>query len=222
MPILIFLLSPPCNPSCSSAPETPHHPLLSGQEAWEVRAVLLLWLSLLLTVPFDLSALSSGTSTLEDLISQYPTFDRPSLNVLFKRSPSQISAQVTLLALPLLHRPGKEGSYAALVLARLFSRTDAVRHLSDFLDWIATELEAGEREGEAHFVAALLEFLAIMPSLLPHEHLGLLEAFMGDKLLPHLRGGRTAASSGLVRKLSVKARGRWWVAKLGHHYTEGG
>ena len=83
------------------------------------------------------------------------------------------------------------------------------------------ELEEGDRENEAHFVSALFEFLAILPGLLAPEHLGRLEWFTTDVLLPHLRGSRTTASSGLVRKLAVKARGRWWVAKLGHTVHKG-
>jgi hypothetical protein len=119
-----------------------------------------------------------------------------------------------LLALQLLHRPGKEGAYAALVLARIYSRTDAVVGLSGFLDWAAEELHEGEREGEANFVASLLELLALLPGMLPPKYLGEVHAFTEERLLPHLRGGRTAASSGLVRKLAVKARGRWWIARL--------
>lgn len=90
-----------------------------------------------------------------------------------------------------------------------------------FLNWAGEEIKDGDREGEASFIASLLEFLAVLPNLIKGEHLGLLMEFMDDILLPHLRGSRTAASSGLIRKLAVKAKGRWWMAKLGRGYRNG-
>jgi len=57
LPLLGDLLSPPRSPSSSKTPATPHHPLLSTDEAWEICYVLPLWLSLLLTVPFNLFAI---------------------------------------------------------------------------------------------------------------------------------------------------------------------
>lgn len=122
----------------------------------------------------------------------------------------------------MLQRSGKEGAYAALVLARVFSRTDAVQGLAGFLDWAEAELREGDREGEANLVASILELLALLPSMLPQgEHLDTLERFTMYHLLPHLRGSRTAASSGLIRKLAIKARGRWWLTRLGQGKEEG-
>lgn len=119
-----------------------------------------------------------------------------------------------MLSLPLLHRPGKEGAYAALVLARVYCRPDAVAALPAFFTWVAGELEEGDKDSEANLVASLLEMLALLPGMLPPGHLHVLKAFTEDRLLPHLRGSRTAAGSSLVRKLAVKARGRWWVSRL--------
>jgi hypothetical protein len=214
LPILITLLSPPTSPSSSTSLSTPHHSIISGQEAWELRAVLLLWLALLLTVPFNLTALSPETPV-------NPPIDDPSLRALFTRPISELGRQVVILTLPLLHRPGKEGAYAALVLAKLYSRPDSVQAIPGFFAWARLELEEGERETEANLVASLFEFLAVLPSLLPPGHLPLLEDFTGSHLLPHLRGSRTAAGSGLIRKLAVKAKGRWWLARLGHGQKAG-
>jgi hypothetical protein len=119
-----------------------------------------------------------------------------------------------MLAVPLLHRPGKEGAYAALVLARVYSRPDAVDALPAFFRWAQAELEEGDRDAEANMVASMLSLLAVLPGMLPPGHLGVIKRFMEDGLLPHLRGSRTAANSSLVRKLAVKARGRWWVSRL--------
>ena len=169
---------------------------------------------MLLTVPFNLTALSPESPV------DHPIVD-PALQALFAQPISELGRQVTLLALPLLHRPGKEGAYAALVLARLYSRPDTVKSLYGLLDWIKIELREGERENEANFVASVFELLAIMPSLLAPQYLPLLEDFTAQILLPHLRGSRTAAGSGLIRKLAVKARGRWWIARLGHRQKAG-
>jgi hypothetical protein len=134
---------------------------------------------------------------------------------------ASLARQVISICVPLLSKPGKEGSYAGLVLARLYSRTDAVEHLPKFLEWTRLELEEGDREGEAIFVASLLGFLSLLPTMIPHHHLEHLEAFWTKVFLPHLRGSRTAAGSALVRKLAVKSRGRWWMAKLGKQKSTG-
>lgn len=206
--MLITLLSPPVTSTSSSF--TPHHPIIASQDAWELRAVLLLWLALLLTLPFNLRAMSSSSPSA-------PTYnvDLPSREKLFTTPTSDLAQKVTLLALPILHRQGKEGAYAALVLARLFSRSDSVPGSPGFLAWTEAEIMESEREGEANLVASVLEFMAVLPAMIAQDHLEMLRGFMDDSLLPHLRGSRTAASSGLVRKLAVKAKGRWWAAKLG-------
>lgn len=168
---------------------------------------------MLLTIPFDLAALSSDQSTPYTSTSNYAK--------LFQTPVPSLAAQVILIALPLLEKPGKEGAYAALVLARLYSRSDIVNALPGFFAWAEVELREGERDSEANFVASIFELMALLPALLGQQYLGLVDAFTSDVLLPHLRGTRTAASSGLVRKLAVKARGRWWIAKLGHVQKRG-
>ncbi|OXB38247.1 hypothetical protein LQV05_006482 [Cryptococcus neoformans] len=218
LPILIKLLSPPTSPSASTSSATPHHHLLSPTTAWELRAILLLWLALLLTVPFNLSALSDS----DDFVSSAPYgIDLPSAELLFPVAASELAQKVTFLAVPLLHRPGREGAYAALVLAKLLSREDAVRNLPGFFAWATSEIEEGDRESESHLIASLLTLLALLPSLLKPNHLPLVEVFLEEKLLPHLRGSRTAAESGLIRKLVIKAKGRLWVSKLGKKYFDG-
>lgn len=206
---IIVILSPPNTPSSSKLPLTPHHPIVSTTEAWELRAVLLLWLALLLTVPFSLTALSSPTDEVNAC-----TLDSRTLARLFPKLTTGIAQRVALLCLPFLYRPGNEGVYGALVLARLFSRNDAVSGLSGFLDWAGVEIVDGDRDGEVNLVASTLEFMAILPTLLSPKHLPQIQMFMEDTLLPHLTGSRTAASSGLIRKLVVKAKGRWWMTQI--------
>ncbi|WVQ62666.1 uncharacterized protein L199_000813 [Kwoniella botswanensis] len=212
LPMLVTLLSPLMSASTSTTPSTPHHPIISSSESWELRAILLLWLALLLTVPFNLTALSSSSSAVPP--STMYGIDLPSSLILFSTKISPLAQQVILLSIPLLSRPGLEGAYSALVLARLYSREDTVQGLPGFLEWASKEIQAGERELEAHFISSLLEFMALLPSLLKPNHLPALEGFMEDHLLPHLQGSRTAAGSGLIRKLAIKAKGRLWLAKI--------
>lgn len=171
---------------------------------------------MLLTVPFNLSALSDS----DDFVSSIPYgIDLPSSELLFPTATSELAQKVTFLTVPLLHRPGREGAYAALVLARLLSREDAVQGLRGFFAWATSEIEDGDRESESHLIASFFTLLALLPSLLKSSHLPLVEGFLGEKLLPHLRGSRTAAESGLIRKLAIKAKGRLWVSKLGKKYS---
>lgn len=199
---LITVLSPPSDRSGLL-----HHSLVASDSAWELRAVLLLWLALLLTVPFSLSALSA---------EEIPTnLDIPTHERLFSVPTSPLAVRVTLLALPLLSNPGKDGEYGALILARLFAREDALAGLPGFLKWAAAALEEGEREQEANLVASLFSFLAVLPGMAPQKELPILRTFFEESLIPHLAGSTTSATSGLIRKLATKANGRWWVACLG-------
>ena len=144
LPKLAKILSPPRNASTSRTPLFPHHSLLSGQDVWEIRAVLLLWLGLLLTVPFELAALGG-----EETNSGVSTLDATAKDILFHKSISPTAQQIISILVPLLHQPGKEGSYAALALARLLSRSDGSVGLAGFFSWAARELSEGDREGEA-------------------------------------------------------------------------
>ncbi|WWD08947.1 hypothetical protein V865_007062 [Kwoniella europaea PYCC6329] len=212
LPMLITLLSPPTSASTSTTPSKQHHPIISSSESWELRAILLLWLALLLTVPFNLTALSSSSSAVPP--STMYGIDLPSSLILFSTKISPLAQQVILLSIPLLSRPGLEGAYSALVLARIYSREDTVQGLPRFLEWASKEIQEGERELEAHFISSLLQFMALLPSLLKPSHLPALEGFIEENLLPHLQGSRTAAGSGLIRKLAIKAKGRLWLAKI--------
>lgn len=220
IPTLVELLSPPNLPSSSTSAPLPHHPKISGLRAWEPRAVIILWLTLLLTIPFPLSSLGQS--------AHQPTYltglDSVSRERLFpetKPTLALLAQQIILLAIPLLRLSGNEGSYAALLLARLFSRSDAVDHLEAFLNWAGKELEEGDRDRESNFVANLLHLLANAPPIIPRQYLEILRTFMDDQLLPHLRGSWTAKGSGLIRKMAIKARGRWWVTQLGKGLGEG-
>ncbi|WVQ76181.1 hypothetical protein IAR50_005840 [Cryptococcus sp. DSM 104548] len=214
LPLIISVLSPHPSSSTSTAQ---HHPLLSSSSAWELRSILLLWFALLLTVPFNLSALSDGDGPVD---SKPYGLDLSSATTLFTSRTSDLAQRVTLIAVPLLHKPGREGAYAALLLARLFSRTDGVQGLEGFFAYALRELQESDREEEVHLVSSLFHLLALLPSMLPQGHLDQVEAFL-TQMFDHLRGGRTVVESGLVRKLAVKAKGRLWVTKIGRKCGKG-
>lgn len=68
----------------------------------------------------------------------------------------------------------------------------------------------------------ILALLAHLPALLPNPqtHLFRLKQFYERTLQPRLLRG--SSGNGLLRKMGVKARGRWWVALLGVTMGEAG
>ncbi|GHJ90423.1 hypothetical protein NliqN6_6825 [Naganishia liquefaciens] len=198
LPVLVYLLSPPETPS--ETDDFPCHAALAPARSWEIRAVCFLWFSLLLTVPFTLSA-----------------FDESST------SDKRITSQVLAIGKRALDVPSKEGEYAAIALARLLARSDGVGELDGFLAWVRERLVAGGTEGDAVFTTHILALFALLPSLLPtpKTHLPMLWRFYESTLSPHV-GTATASSNGLLRKMNVKARGRWWVAWLNVTMGEAG
>jgi hypothetical protein len=133
LPLLLELFSSPSR-------DTAYHLAISSPESWELRSVLLLWLSLLMTVPFGLSAF--------DKISSGAT----SVNF------SQTAVRVEILCRPLLYKPSKEGEYAALTLAKLYARPDCMAGLNPCLEWVRGELDKkdDQHDGlEAIFVSSI-------------------------------------------------------------------
>lgn len=209
--MLISLLLPPN--SETGTPETAHNPIISPQDSWELRSVLLIWLSLVLTVPFSLAAFATQGPP-----APSPAIDLASRRTLFPHELgiSTTAQKVTMLAIPLLSRPGKESSLAALVLARLFSRPDSSVGLEPFFAYAQSELDSSsDNDAEPTFVIALLNLLALLPALLAKDRLIVVRRFLENQMIPYLKGSRMAMGSGLIRKLAVKAGGRWWVARLG-------
>ncbi|TPX62107.1 hypothetical protein PhCBS80983_g00682 [Powellomyces hirtus] len=90
-------------------------------EFWEGRYVLLLWLSLLSMIPFDLQTVDSGTET-----GGTPLVER-----------------ILNLGKTYLYAVSKEYEGAALLLMRVITRKDtAGTYLSDFVTWAAAEVHA--------------------------------------------------------------------------------
>ncbi|KAI8998338.1 tubulin folding cofactor D C terminal-domain-containing protein [Gaertneriomyces semiglobifer] len=98
---------------------------------WESRYVLLLWLSLLCMVPFDLQTIDSGVA-----------FGRPPL-----------VERIVNLCKVYLYAIGKEHEGAAVVLMRLLTRRDTVTvHLTQFMAWASQEIQRTDDVFEARGV----------------------------------------------------------------------
>jgi hypothetical protein len=110
--------------------------------------VLLTWLSLLLTVPFNLSAFdepctpsllstSSNARTSFNTRAPFPT----------DSTGSTIHRLLSIL-IPLLDSPSSEGAGAAAGLARLFARGDGVGLMNGFLEWVKKEVDVVDGDKE--------------------------------------------------------------------------
>ncbi|KND02583.1 uncharacterized protein SPPG_03041 [Spizellomyces punctatus DAOM BR117] len=85
---------------------------------WEARYVLLLWLSLLSMIPFDLRNVDSGASSGQSLVERIKTLSRS-----------------------YLYAVGKEHEGGAILLMRLLTRQDtSSEHLMDYVKWAAKEI----------------------------------------------------------------------------------
>ena len=89
--------------------------------AWETRAVLILWLSILVLIPFDLVTVDSLAGDADDA-----------------EAPPVVMRILRLCQDRYLSDPGIVRERAATLLARLLTRPDMPRALARFLDW-ATE-----------------------------------------------------------------------------------
>ena len=89
--------------------------------AWETRAVLILWLSILVLIPFDLVTVDSLARECDDA-----------------EAPPVVMRILRLCQDRYLSDPGIVRDRAATLLARLLTRPDMPRALASFLDW-ATE-----------------------------------------------------------------------------------
>ncbi|KAJ2298497.1 hypothetical protein IWW55_004452, partial [Coemansia sp. RSA 2706] len=104
-----------------------------GTTGWPARYVLLIWLSLLAMVPFDIESIDSG-------IVEQPMIkdvDSNTTQPLIDRWITQGKLYLT--------RSGCEMEGAAVMLARLLSRKDAAARQPQFIEWAAREISDAAR-----------------------------------------------------------------------------
>ncbi|CAH7670598.1 armadillo-type protein [Phakopsora pachyrhizi] len=144
--------------------------------SWELRYILLLWLSLICMIPFDLSQ-----------------FDQ-----LLPNQEISTSEQIEKIGWTYQGFPGKERDSAALVLARLMMRQDmATSRLSLFLDDCLKLLELGEECGNFKSTGILQVFCIIAKLSRPAQ---LIEA------LPLLYRGLTLVENSPFVKINISFR----------------
>ncbi|GAC95548.1 tubulin specific chaperone cofactor [Pseudozyma hubeiensis SY62] len=153
---------------------------------WELRYVCLLWLSLICMIPFDLAK-----------------FDRSVDGI--KTTASRIAA----VAAYFIASPGKERDAAAVVLGRLFQRSD-VQLKDHFGDFLASSLQALQSERLSPFRAtgilqALCEVLKTSESAFVLKHLSSIQELLDAYDAPT---HSALASNGLITKYQTKLNSR--------------
>lgn len=97
--------------------------------------------------------------------------------------------------------------------------------LESFMEWVANEVDfGGDRSGELDtvFVSNVLGIVSLLPSMLSSPstspYLYRIREFCQSTLIPRFENTSSSisgANSATLRKMAVKAEGRWWVARLG-------
>ncbi|KAJ3414764.1 hypothetical protein HDV05_006103 [Chytridiales sp. JEL 0842] len=165
---------------------------------WETRYILLVWLSLIVMIPFDLISIDSSamdpTGTTKGLIQ------------------SIIDTAKNYLAFS-----GKEHEAAAILLTRLLTRRDTINiHLKPFLDWCnerAMECTKNDVTSSVYILRGILYALCALYKLGPRELL-LPTLAMVLPICRDLLGVPWVKSNGLIRKLVIKLAQRIGLSSL--------
>ncbi|KAJ2241904.1 hypothetical protein GGH98_005520, partial [Coemansia sp. RSA 454] len=117
---------------------------------WPARYTLLIWLSLLAMIPFDIESIDSGTT------------DLPAIAALGTSDVSLMGRWVELGKL-FLCKPGCEMEGAAVMLSRLLSRRDSAAVLRpEFIEWAAREITNAARPIDTTAVNAGLQIGSVL------------------------------------------------------------
>ncbi|KXZ49841.1 hypothetical protein GPECTOR_19g292 [Gonium pectorale] len=97
-----------------------------GIAIWEAQTMLLLWLSILILIPFDLA-----------------TVDSAALGAVSGSAPyTPLVGRILVLCRDYLHHPGGVREMSGVVLGRLLTRPDMGAAMAEFLDWVPGALAA--------------------------------------------------------------------------------
>ncbi|GAX74065.1 hypothetical protein CEUSTIGMA_g1515.t1 [Chlamydomonas eustigma] len=88
---------------------------------WESQSILLLWLSMLILVPFDLATIDSSATDMTAARSQPYT---------------QLVSKIMTICQECLHQPGSVREMGALLLGRMLTRPDMGLALGEYIAWI--------------------------------------------------------------------------------------
>ncbi|KAJ2786765.1 hypothetical protein GGI15_001257 [Coemansia interrupta] len=113
------------------------HSTQLAKSTWTARYILLIWLSLLAMIPFDIDSIDSGVSSL------------PALETMAESNETTLIGRWIELGKFYLHRPACEMEGAAVMLSRLLSRKDTAKNLQpDFIEWAVDSIHKATQESQ--------------------------------------------------------------------------
>ncbi|KAG8769057.1 hypothetical protein FRC12_005192, partial [Ceratobasidium sp. 428] len=112
--------------------------MLSESEAWALRYVMTLWLSLICMIPFDLARFDTPGSPPDRLVA----------------------TRLDSIGKLYLRYPGIERESAAMLLARLYMRTDMLSHVPRHIDWSIDRIRS--ENANTFELIGLMQAMAIM------------------------------------------------------------
>ena len=148
-------------------------------ETWETRYVLLLWMSIVILIPFDLASVDSSANEIlvQSLIS---------------------------LCKKYLSDAGPTRDMAAVLLSKLFSRKDTIKHLQEYISWAIDTLN----NCDSFLQTGIYASLAFIFKFVPREILLPYATFLSTIIL-------APSNAVFIRKLSVKL-----VQRIGMTYLK--
>eukprot|EP00466_Bigelowiella_natans_P001594 jgi/Bigna1/78286/fgenesh1_pg.53_\ len=174
---------------------------------WHTRYGLLLWLSLIVLIPFDLATIDS---TYQERSKQQQEEDKSQKEEGGHSSLSLVDSLVDI-GKKYLHDAGPCRDAASFFLARLFTRKDLHSiHLDGFVKWAAAVIH--DKRSSAFLITGALQALAGILRLVPRSSV--------QAVLPHITAAvikdtrLLQSGSSLLRKLAIKVAQRAALALL--------
>eukprot|EP01041_Mallomonas_annulata_P002638 gene2638-5176_t len=180
-------------------------------ENWETRYVLLLWLSILCLMPFDICSMDSSmhtTSTTDSLLTALP------------QSNSKLVSDIVYLCREFLTETGPTRDAASSCLAALLTRPDMVEGvLSEFINWSCNFIELWTiKDDSVHMELSsssfrLIGILQCLSQIFKKGHRNNLIIHAANVLSPCIRIF-TQENQTLIRKLATKLMQRLGMTYL--------
>ncbi|KAG2446099.1 hypothetical protein HXX76_000699 [Chlamydomonas incerta] len=166
-----------------------------GIALWEAQTMLLLWLSILILIPFDLATVDSSATGARDGSLPY----------------TALVGRILGLCQDYLHHPGGVREMSAVVLGRLLTRPDMGGALAEFLDWVPAALGRVEPLRAPFLLPGVMQALCCVFKMGQRDRLLPFASrawALSARLAAGTAGDRAAAEvlagNVLARKLSVK------------------
>ncbi|XP_030470997.1 tubulin-folding cofactor D [Syzygium oleosum] len=155
----------------------------------EAKCVILLWLSILVLVPFDIASVDSSVAC---------------NNELGELEPAPLVSRVLGFCKDYLSSAGPMRTISGLLLSRLLTRPDMPKAFSRFIDWTHEVLSSSKDDGMGHFqLLGVVEALAaLFKAGSRNLLLDIVPSMWND--ISRLGKSGTAAQSPLLRKFLVK------------------